>query len=127
MKKSLLVAIICALTATSPLFGQHTQSLSLSNPGPLNGATGQTFAITVSLTFSGYSSFGLSYWLEVPNALAPFLSIASKTHFTFPDPNQPIPAGAEHTGVDRSRCSCLGCDRSSPPQGRSLNKTRLSS
>jgi hypothetical protein len=90
MKKTLLVAIVCALTATSPLFAQHTQSLSFSNPGPIQ-SSGQVFNVTVSLTFAGYSSFGLSYWLEVPNALAPFLSITGVTYSTFPDPNQTSP------------------------------------
>jgi hypothetical protein len=91
VKKILLFAIICAMTASNALFGQPTQSLSFSNPGPVT--PGSTFNVSVSLTFSGYSAVGVSYWLAVDNALAPFLSIISKTHFTFPDPNQSIPVG----------------------------------
>ena len=99
MKKTLLAAIICAVTAISPLFGQaHTQSLSFSDPGPLNGATGQAFTVSVLLDFEGYGSFGLSYWLEVQNALAPFLTITGATYFTFPDPNQLSPNPAPFNG-----------------------------
>src|SRR5256885_5374888 len=89
MKKVQLFAAICGMTATSVVFGQHTQSLSFSDPGPV--FPGLTFNVSVSLTFSGYSSFGLSYWLEVNNALAPFLTITDATYFTFPDPNQTAP------------------------------------
>src|SRR2546423_7147335 len=90
MKKVQLFAAICGMTATSVVFGQHTQSLSFSAPpGPI--PPGATFNVSVNLTFSGYSSFGLSYWLEVPNALAPFIAITDAIYFTFPDPNQTAP------------------------------------
>jgi hypothetical protein len=87
MRKSLLVMIIYVLTTTKVLVGQ-TQSLSFSGPGQIpSGPT--TFTVSVSLTFSGYNAFGLSYWVQVDNALAPFLSITNAQYFTFPDPNQP--------------------------------------
>lgn len=87
MKKILLAAIICAMTATSPLFGQaHTQSLSFSGPSTIDITTTNTFTLSVNLTFSGYSALGLSYWLEVQNALAPFLTVTDVTCFTFPCP-----------------------------------------
>ena len=95
MKKTLLAAIICAMTATSPLFGQtHMQSLSFSGPSTIDITTTNTFTLSVNLTFSGYSASGLSYWLEVQSALAPFLTITGVTHFTFPaasPPPVPIP------------------------------------
>ena len=95
MKKLFVVPAIAylLLTTTSLFAQQHTQSLSLSGPGQIPyGPT--TFTVSVNLTFGGYSSFGLSYWLEVDNALAPFISLTSVTYFTFPDPNQlnPNPA-----------------------------------
>jgi|ERR1043166_6071895 hypothetical protein len=72
-------------------FAQNTQSLSFSDPGLV--PPGTTFNVSVTLSYSGYSAFGLSYWLEVPNALAPFLRVTGATYFTFADPNQPIPVG----------------------------------
>src|SRR2546430_5715651 len=88
MKKLLSIATICAVTATCPIFAQHTQSLSFSDPGPVT--PGSKFTVSVTLTWN-YDSFGLSYWLETNNALAPFLSITSATYFAFPDPNQTMP------------------------------------
>ena len=97
MKKTLLAAIICAVTATSPLFAQHSQSIAFTAPGSITA--GSSFSVSVSLTFANYASFGLSYWLEVPNALAPFLHITGATYFTFPDANQlnPNPANFDST------------------------------
>jgi hypothetical protein len=77
----------------------HTQSLSLSDPGPLNGVTGQTFSISVNLTFSGYNAYGPSNWLEVPDALAPFLSVTGAVYFTFPTPNQTGPSPAPFNSI----------------------------
>src|SRR6266513_1970398 len=80
------------MTAASPLFGQHTQSLSFSDPGLLT--PGSTFTISVTLNYSGYSSFQIDYWLEVQNGLAPFLAVTNAHYFTFLDPNNvnPYPA-----------------------------------
>jgi len=39
----------------------------------------------VNLTYSGFSSFGFSNWIETNNALAPFLTISDLQHFTFPN------------------------------------------
>jgi hypothetical protein len=87
MKKTILAALICALTAASPVFGQHTQSITFS--GPTVWAPGTTVSLDVFLTFSGYNALGLSYWLEVPNAIAPSLAITD-IQFTFPDHGQPV-------------------------------------
>lgn len=88
MKKTLLTAIICATTATSAIFGQHTQSISFS--GPSVWMPGTTVNLDVFLTFSGYNAYGLSYWLEVQNALAPYLAITDIQWFTFLGHGQPI-------------------------------------
>jgi PEP-CTERM motif len=89
MKKTLLTAIICATAAISRLFGQqHVQSMSFS--GPTQWIPGTTVNLDASLTFSGYNAYGLSYWLEVPNALAPYLGITDIQWFTFPNHGQPI-------------------------------------
>jgi hypothetical protein len=49
---------------------------------------GTTVSLDVFLTFSGYNAFGLSDWLEVSNAIAPFISITNVQSFTFPNPDQ---------------------------------------
>ena len=93
MKKTLLVAIIFAMTATSTLFGQHTQSVAFS--GPTNWTPDTVITLSVNLTYGGYTSPGYSLWLEVQNAVAPFLSIVNYINFApFNDPGQhftPVP------------------------------------
>ena len=89
MKKTLLITTICGIMAAGTAFSQHTQSLSyVPNCGGGCGPNG-TFTLDVSLSFSGYSSYGLSYWLEIPNAQASFFHITAETYFTFLDPTQP--------------------------------------
>lgn len=86
MKKTLLAAIICAMAATGVVFGQTTTTISYTGPGSWNPGT----QVTLSLngTWTGYSSVGYSLWMEVPTALAPFLTIASEAYFAWTDPNQ---------------------------------------
>ncbi|MEP7015126.1 MAG: hypothetical protein ABI925_06780 [Verrucomicrobiota bacterium] len=98
MKKALLFTIICAVTVSlsfgqsinpDPLLQQtphvHTQSMSLTSPSAWIPGTQVT--LNVFLTFGGYDAYGLSYWLEVPTAIAPFLSITAVQYFTFNDPS----------------------------------------
>jgi len=93
MKKTVLTAIICASTATGAVFGQqHTQSMSFS--GPTQWIPGTSVNLDGFLTFSGYNAIALSYWLEVPNAVAPYITITDIQYFTFTDhapPPYPIP------------------------------------
>src|SRR2546423_10762884 len=81
------------MTATSPLFGQHTQSVAFS--GPTNWTPDTVITLSVNLTYGGYTSPGYSLWLEVQNAVAPFLSIVNYINFApFNDPGQhftPVP------------------------------------
>jgi hypothetical protein len=93
MKKTLLAAIICAMTAISSLFGQqHMQSLSFSGPSTIDITTTNTFTLSANLTFSGYNAYGFSYWLEVQSVLAPFLAITGITHYPpFPGGPDPVP------------------------------------
>lgn len=88
MKKTLLAAIVCALTATSAISGQATQSIAFS--GPTQWMPGTTVDLDVSLTFNGYNAVGTSYWLEVSNAIAPYISITNIQWFTFPAHGQPV-------------------------------------
>jgi hypothetical protein len=104
MKKTLLFFIVL-LTLTGPVLGQtHTQSLSFDDLG-LGGGTAtsgtynqnDTFSFDVYLTYSGYSSFGLSLWLETQtlNNFPASLFITGLTYgttFTDPEATTPNPA-----------------------------------
>jgi hypothetical protein len=92
MKKILLITIISAMLGIGAAYGQ-SQSLAFNdgNGTPNSGTYNSTDTITldINLTFSGYSSFGLSFWLEASNGIAPFLRITSITYGTaFSDPTQ---------------------------------------
>lgn len=89
MKKPLITTIICAMSAASAMLGQGTQSVTFT--GPALWAPGTTVDLNVFLTFDGYNASGLSYWLEVPNALAGAIVITNVQYFTFPNPNQLTP------------------------------------
>jgi len=101
MKKLFTLAVLCAMTAAALAQDPNIQpigspkaptSQSLAFSGPGSWTPGASVQLTVSLTYAGYSSFGQSYWLEVPTALAPFLSITGETYSAqFPDPNQTVP------------------------------------
>ena len=91
MKKALLAAIISATMATSAVFGTNE---SMSFTGPASWTPGTQITLNVFLTFAGYNSPGFSYWLEVNNAVAPFLSILSHTNVSFTDPNNVNPKPA---------------------------------
>jgi hypothetical protein len=87
MKKTILSALIPLFMATSAAFGSAMISFN-DNSGTATAGTynsTDTFNFDVSLTFTNppASSPGLSYWFEVPTALAPFISITSETYFTF--------------------------------------------
>lgn len=88
MKKTILIFIFICITCGLS-FGQASQSLSFT--GPTTWMPNTTFTLNANLTFSGYSAYGVFYWLEVPNAVAPFLSVTGVQYFTFTDPNQLIP------------------------------------
>ena len=87
MKRTLLALIFCALAATRAVFGQHTQSISFA--GPTQWVPGTTVSLDVSLTIN-YNAYGVSYWLEVQNAIAPFLSITNILPPPSPPPPYPI-------------------------------------
>jgi hypothetical protein len=95
MKKLLLgLAATCSAGA---LFAQ-SQSISLSDNGLYGGSntsgtfnSTDSFTLSTTLTYSGYNSTGFSYWLEVPTALAPFITITSESYFTFTTPNSSTP------------------------------------
>jgi len=98
MKKLLLgLAAICTGGA---LFAQ-TQTLTLSDNGNYGGTSQSgffnstdTFTLRVSLSLSGWttadiSAISLSYWLQVPTALAPYITITANSYSTFTDSQNP--------------------------------------
>src|SRR5947209_2903533 len=96
MKKAILTAVVPLLMVTSAAFGTQTLSFNDNNGTATAGTynSTDTFNFDVNLTFSSppSSSPGLSYWLEVPTALAPFITITGEQYFTFTigtDPSLP--------------------------------------
>jgi hypothetical protein len=85
MKRTLLVTLVGLTIVTTSLFAQATQTLSIS--GPSDWVPGTTVTLSVEDAYSGYLSYGLSYWFMVSNAIAPSLTITSVQYFTFPDGN----------------------------------------
>jgi len=87
MKKTLLITIICGMMAAGTAFSQNTQSLNFVPSGTVFGQTG-TFTLDTFLTYSPYSAYGLSYWLQLPSASASFFSITAEDFLVFNDANQ---------------------------------------
>jgi hypothetical protein len=104
MKKLLLtLAVVCMSGA---LFAQ-SQSISLSDNGLYGGTntsgtfnSTDSFTLSTTLTYSGYSSPGFSYWLEVPTALAPYITINGESYFTFTTGNDPSSPAQPQTFTD---------------------------
>ncbi|MEP7078176.1 MAG: PEP-CTERM sorting domain-containing protein [Chthoniobacterales bacterium] len=95
--KKLALTISCLLVMAGLSFGQNSINLYTVGTGVGGTGTNQTsttvnptssFSIDTNVTFTGFTGTGLSYWLEVPDALAPFITITSETYFTWTDPNQ---------------------------------------
>src|ERR1700676_175292 len=87
MKKALLITVICGMMAAGTAFSQHTQSISFVPSGSIFNQN-DTFTLDTFLTFDGYSSVGLSYWLETPAESRTFFHITAETFFYFTNPNQ---------------------------------------
>jgi len=85
MKKTLRIALIGLTTALSSLYA--TQSLSFS--GPTLWMPGTSVTLQCNDIFTNFGgSYGLSYWLEVNNSMAPFIAITGLTyHSPFTDGN----------------------------------------
>jgi hypothetical protein len=83
MKRTLLIALIGLTTALNSLHA----TLSLSFAGPTNWTPGTSITLQSNNTFTNFGgSYGLNYWVQVNNALAPFLTITSLTyHVPFND------------------------------------------
>jgi hypothetical protein len=82
MRRALLTPLVSLTFAMSSLYAT-TQNLSIS--GPPTWTPGASVVLSVQDSFSGFGggSYGLSYWLQVSSAIAPFLTITDVTHCTF--------------------------------------------
>jgi hypothetical protein len=84
MKKTLLITMIGLTTAFS-VFAQESATLSFT--GPSSWVPGTSITLSVQDTYMNLGgSYGSSYWLEVNNAVAPFLSITNLV-YSPPCPN----------------------------------------
>jgi len=85
MKKTLLfTTIICGTMVAGTAFSQGTQSISFTPSGTIFNQN-DTFTVDTTLTFAGYDSLGLSYWLETAPGTQSFFSITAETYLTFTD------------------------------------------
>ncbi len=94
MKKQLIITISCLLLIAGLTYGAG-ETLILQSGG-LNSITlssgTASFTLSVSSSWTGYSSIGLSYWLQVPSAVATSFTLTAVTYeTTFPDGNQTTP------------------------------------
>jgi hypothetical protein len=95
MKKTLLTTIICVMTATGAAFGAQSLAFDDLGLGGGNATSGtynstDTFSFDVNLTFTGYTAFGFSFWLEaqILNSFNTALTLTGITYTAnFPDPN----------------------------------------
>jgi hypothetical protein len=87
MKKIILSALIPLLMATSAAFGSAMISFDDNNGAATAGSynSTDTFSFDVLLSFTNppTSVRGYSLWLEVPTALAPFITITGESYFTY--------------------------------------------
>jgi PEP-CTERM motif-containing protein len=89
MKKTILIAtMICGMIAGRTAFAQASQSMSFTPSGSIFNQN-DTFTVDSFLTFSGYNSLGMSYWLEVAGGTQSFFHITAETQTLFADPTQP--------------------------------------
>jgi hypothetical protein len=94
MKKQLSIIVGCLLLMAGSTFGlNETLTLQSGGLGSITLGSGTTsFTLAVSSSWTGYSSFGLSYWLQVPSAAASAFSLTNVTYSTtFPAGNQTSP------------------------------------
>ncbi|MGH8093674.1 MAG: PEP-CTERM sorting domain-containing protein [Chthoniobacterales bacterium] len=96
MKKQLSLTIGCLLLMAGLTFGA-SETLSLTSGGfnniTLNSGT-TSFNLNVNSSWTGYSSIGLSFWLQMPTASASGFTLTNVTvgSAVFPDPNQTSPS-----------------------------------
>lgn len=91
MKKHIVSIVGCLLLMAGSAFAQNSINLYTTGSTTQTSSTvapGSAFSLDTYVTFTGFTGVGLSYWLQVPNALASSLTITTETYFTWTDPNQ---------------------------------------
>ena len=102
MKKALLITTSICGTMAGTAFSQHTQSLSFTPSGTIFNQN-DTFTVETFLTYSGYSAYCFSWWLETLAGTQSFFHITSEEHFPpfnagYTGPNEfvfPMPNGVD--------------------------------
>jgi PEP-CTERM motif len=87
MKKTLLITVICGMMVAGTAFAEP-QTLSLVPSGTIFNQN-DTFTVDVTLTFAGYTSDGLTYFLETTAASRTFFHITAEVYTGFLDPTEP--------------------------------------
>jgi hypothetical protein len=137
MKKQLSITIGCLLLIAGLTYGAN-ETLILQSGG-LNSITlssgTASFTLSVSSSWTGYSSVGLSYWVQVPSTVAASFTLTAVTYeSTFPDPNQTTPStvpfndslaadGADPGYTIETRCLGATVNDLSVPPGTYLDAT----
>lgn len=87
MKKTILSAIVPLLMVTSGAFGSavinFNDNSGTATAGTYNSTDTFSFDVLLSATNPPVSVRGYSLWLEVPTALAPFISITNEQYVNF--------------------------------------------
>ena len=87
MKKTILTALATLFVVTSGAFGSATIAFDDQNgtatAGSYNPTSTFNFNTNLSFTSPPTQVVGYSLWLEVPTALAPFITITNSQHFVF--------------------------------------------
>ena len=107
--KTFITSLAClVISAGLTLGANETLTFSDGSGDPLAGSYTNNggFSLTGTAAWTGYSASGLSFWVQVPNALAPFITINNVGYGSaFADTNQGISgptnlAFATTTGTD---------------------------
>jgi hypothetical protein len=78
-------------------------------------AAGSTFSLDSYIQFTGFTSTGLSYWLEASSALAPHLTLTTESYFQNWTGSQ--------TGTNSAFAGTAGADSGFLREGRDLGST----
>jgi hypothetical protein len=93
MIKKLSITISCLLLMAGLSYGQTTQSINLFTMGSttqtsISLSPGSVFSLDTYITFTGFTSVGLSYWLEAQTTgLAANLTLNNESYFQNWDAN----------------------------------------
>jgi hypothetical protein len=128
MKKQLGITVGCLLLMVGLTFGANeTLTLQSGGLGSITLGSGTTsFSLNVSSSWTGYSSEGLSYWLQVPSAVASAFSLTGVTYSaTFPSGNQVSPATVPFNDAVAADGAASGYTIETRDLGATVNDTTM--